>query len=794
MTKIALAIIAGDDAIEDGFERMIESVKGEVQGVFVSFNGTNHDVVQQMDAALDDESFEETGVVIVPWVDDFSVARNHSFEIVETAALDYDWILWLDCDDVLDVSSGKNLLDVVAEANERHLHGVFLDYIYDYDAERDAVLASHYKERLFRADARFKWEYPIHENCIGPFSTRMAKISGVRVVHYRGEVAPKRGRNQRIVRKWYEEAGHAEPRAVMYMGYETHAMAEEAEAARDKELLYASAIKFFKQFLEMVDQGDDAYAVELMMAECMRRLGKLNAALDIALQCVKMEPTRPAGYLNIAETHIGAGNPEEGKIWAALALAAGKQDQDWEQNTFHAVIPLESVYKPLMTIAECEMQLGNFEDAEAVYEEAYGIYPDAFTKGKLSEAATKVREQRNSKVKFEDEGEKVDVRSAMWGSWKNRSIAFFQPSSIESWDPAKLEAEGLGGTETCVIRLAQQFAQNGWRVVIFGRPGEKYAERVMDEDGIEWYHASQFHPDEPFTVFVSLRNAMPFEAKLAAQFKVLWLHDVTIGDARYSEGRDLFDEVDQIVCVSEWHAEHTAAVYGNDIRPKISVMRNSFDRELWQGTGELKIPGKMIYASSPDRGLPRLLDLWPTIASAVKNAQLDIFYGWEAIDKIIESGSPAGPRLAYFKQKTKATITQLRKDGYKINWHGRQPQKVLAEHMKLATVMPYPANFMETYGIVFEQAICSGAIPVVPNLGNLPAMLGPAYGEYVVPGSPDSMAFEEPFIQAVVAANKINALRMVDSSYGPTWDQAYELWYSMVERHVTTITDPIGVR
>ena len=790
MTKIALAVIAGDNALDDGFERMIESVKDEVQGVFVSFNGTNMDVVTEMDRIVDShEGFVEAATVIVPWTDDFSVARNHSFSLVAEAATDFDWILWLDCDDVLDTSTYEhNLLDIIEEANEKKLHGVFLDYVYDYDAERGVVLASHYKDRLFRADARFEWEYPIHENCVGPFSTRMGKVFGVRVLHLRGEVEPKRDRNRRIVKKWYEEAGEHEPRAVMYMGYETFAMAEEAEGERDKELLYASAIKLFQQFLSMVGAGDDAYAVELMMAEAARNLGQMNFALDVALQCVKMEPTRNAAYLSIAETHITAGNPSEGKIWALLAMSAAAND-NWTEGSLHAVVPLEARYKPIMTVAACEMQLGNYEAAEEWYAEAYEIYPDDFTKSKLIEAAGKVREVRNASIKFEEE--QPNVRRSLWGTYKNRSIAFFQPSSIESWDPEKLVQEGLGGTETCIIKLAQEFARHNWRVVIFGNPGENYVDK-MDEDGIEWYNASSFHPDEPFTVFVSLRNPMPFDANLAAQCKILWLHDVTMGDVRYQGSRDLFEDIDQIVCVSDFHADHTAAVYGNDVRPKLHVIRNSFERDLWRGGGEHKILGKMVYASSPDRGLPRLLELWPKIAAAVKGASLDVFYGWEAIDKIIESGHPTARRLAYFKQRTEAQLEALTKAGHTINWHGRQPQKVLAEHLKLATVMPYPANFMETYGIVFEQGISVGAIPVVPRLGNLPSLLGPVYSRYVVQGSPDSMAFEEPFIRAVVEANRADVLRKTDSSYGPEWPEAYEQWFSMVERHAN-INDPIGV-
>ena len=53
--------------------------------------------------------------------------------------------------------------------------------------------------------------------------------------------------------------------------------------------------------------------------------------------------------------------------------------------------------------------------------------------------------------------------------------------------------------------------------------------------------------------------------------------------------------------------------------------------------------GTYIYASSPDRGLERVLDYWPQICEMTRAAgrepKLKIFYGWDNIDRIIASGA-----------------------------------------------------------------------------------------------------------------------------------------------------------
>ena len=92
------------------------------------------------------------------------------------------------------------------------------------------------------------------------------------------------------------------------------------------------------------------------------------------------------------------------------------------------------------------------------------------------------------------------VRQAL-GSNAENSIAFITPSHYEKWDGDVLDSGGLGGTETAVVRLAREFAEKGWRVVVFGTPKHE----GVDDHGIEWWGDAPLAPDEPFRAVVALR-------------------------------------------------------------------------------------------------------------------------------------------------------------------------------------------------------------------------------------------------------------------------------------------------
>lgn len=773
---IALCIIAGDDVLDEGFERMLDSVADKVHGVFVSYNGENQDTRKAIMRAIDERRFMYASVESRPWSDDFSDQRNFSFSLAQRTVIAWDWLIWLDCDDVLDEHTDLQL--ICDTLTEKRVHGGFLEYRYTVD-ESHRTITAHLKERLFRADVEWRWTYPVHENCIGPVATRtyIVPASCGSVTHHRGAAKPKRDRNRRIVKRWFETSD--DPRSMMFMAHETYEAALELPDGREKAKALAVALKLYREYIDSTPADDDSYICNRQSADILRTLGKFSEALDIDLQGVKVKPTWPGSYLGIADTYIAMGAYEDAITWARMTRSVCKIPDD----TLQAYSAYDVDYRPLMTEGHALMQLGRFEDAQHAFSEALCYRMDDFTR----ECMRKAEQQHlatlvDSPAAFDPS----ELRRARWGTEPNESIAFFAGTTAEKWDGDTVAERGSGGTESTLLMIARHFNDHGWRVVIFGNP----VEEGIDCDGIEWWDAGRFHPDEPFTVFVSLRNVQIFDANIKARRRIVWLHDVSMGDVRWGDYGDRFSRVHAVVCPSLAHMKHTIGLYGLELDPAdgfplYCVIPNGIDLTTIKARRVPELdrdPASMIYASSPDRGLPRLLELWPDIVERVPEAKLDIYYGWEAIDAIIASGSPNAPMLRYFKQRTQQQLDELQGAGYQIAWHGRVTQEVLIDALWRSGVMPYPADFFETFGIVFAQACAAGVVPVVPKLGNLPDLVG--YSAPVLPGAPNSAEFGPRFVDAVVRASEAPSsirrdLRLQVESFD--WQHVFEHWDGLID-------------
>lgn len=119
---------------------------------------------------------------------------------------------------------------------------------------------------------------------------------------------------------------------------------------------------------------------------------------------------------------------------------------------------------------------------------------------------------------------------------------------------------------------------------------------------------------------------------------------------------------------------------------------------------------KVFYGSSYDRGLDRLLLMWPTIRKEVPEATLDIAYGWDLFDK----GYINNPERQAWKGKMEMLMTQ---EG--ITHHGRVGKKALQEIRKSCGIWAYPTYFAEINCITALECQRDGLVPVVINYAAL---------------------------------------------------------------------------
>lgn len=115
------------------------------------------------------------------------------------------------------------------------------------------------------------------------------------------------------------------------------------------------------------------------------------------------------------------------------------------------------------------------------------------------------------------------------------------------------------------------------------------------------------------------------------------------------------------------------------------------------------------YFSAYYRGLETLLDMWHRIRSAVPDATLDVYYGWESWV------SMQGEDDFYHRMEKKFAL--LKDHGVTV--HGRVSHIDLAKAMKETQVWAYPTQFEEIHCITALKAQEAGCYPVVTNVAAL---------------------------------------------------------------------------
>jgi glycosyltransferase involved in cell wall biosynthesis len=125
---------------------------------------------------------------------------------------------------------------------------------------------------------------------------------------------------------------------------------------------------------------------------------------------------------------------------------------------------------------------------------------------------------------------------------------------------------------------------------------------------------------------------------------------------------------------------------------------------------EKRVPHRLIWAHSPDRGLDRVLALFPRIRARYPDATLEVFYGFD---------------MARAKRPDFIADIERAAKQPGVTLHGRVGQDRLAEEYLKADALVYPAvtpdgePFPETYCISVVEALAGGCFPITADHGAL---------------------------------------------------------------------------
>lgn len=303
---------------------------------------------------------EECGAAVsfFPWCDDFSAARNVSFELAQG-----DWLFWMDTDDYMPSQCGRRLREIASGPHRADVLGYGVQVHCPGDVEGDLTIVDHVK--LVRNHPAIRFEFRIHEQLLPSIRRLGGDVArtDVYVVHEGSCPTPemrahKRDRDLRILGKEVEDRPD-HPFALFNLGMThsdlgNHELActylERCLAVSDvKESQVPKAVALFVGSLVAVGR--------LVEAESICRQGLQHFEEDLELRF------RHAMVLN-----------DLGKIEEAVeAYQAVISIPD--QQRFRSVDPGVGSYKAMFNLAMLLRHHGNFDFAESLLREAIRVNP-----------------------------------------------------------------------------------------------------------------------------------------------------------------------------------------------------------------------------------------------------------------------------------------------------------------------------------------------------------------------------------------------------------------------------------
>lgn len=132
-----------------------------------------------------------------------------------------------------------------------------------------------------------------------------------------------------------------------------------------------------------------------------------------------------------------------------------------------------------------------------------------------------------------------------------------------------------------------------------------------------------------------------------------------------------------------------------------------------------KVPGRCIYASSPDRGLHVVLECWARIRREVPHAELRIFY--HSLDKWFGeiAQNERDPQWTSREHARRATIARALIDQPGVEVVGSVSRRRMAREYSEAMVVTGPTttiSFTEGFGVAVLEGCASGAVPCISTV------------------------------------------------------------------------------
>ena len=556
---INAAFIVKDDTELTNFEKAVDSVKPYVDGVYVTATNPSPKI---------EKLCRDNGVhfSFYKWDDNFSNARNFNFSQVP---IDTDYIFWMDVDDRL--VNGQYLREMAELGARTGKDVIFLEYWYacrfkgEPSVENiDQVELVHQRERFIRPGT-IKWVGRLHETPMPvdgsrhtyttspykPYAPDKAEFP-VAVAHMAegGEgLMKKMERNKRILELQLEEERKrdvgADPRTLLYL--------MKIYAELDDPKLLDQCLEMGVEYLKKSGWDEERGTCWELMGQVHGKKGDSQKASECFHLAIGEWPHNILYYVRLASALYNLKDYRGARHWLDVG---SRMDMDKRFTSgminYHAI---KAMFAELLLKLSYHVD----KDIDKAFEAAKMLYkenPAPENKQQLEYLENSKRLNDASRNLDQltqylyDIGEEkrivplLDVVPDVMQDlpfaqnlrkkfspprvWDDNEICFFanfnQPH-FSKWDTKSLET-GIGGSETAVIKLANEWAKQGYRVTIYGDPHVKGDQTPKGAMGrviyMPYYY---FNIKDKFNIFIQWRGWQLAEMIKCKRFYVD-LHDI----------------------------------------------------------------------------------------------------------------------------------------------------------------------------------------------------------------------------------------------------------------------------
>lgn len=520
------------------------------------------------------------------WTDDFSLQRNFNFS---QARSDADYILWMDSDDI--IVNPQYLRDIAEVSKKAEYDTVFFTYWYGskFDGEPSLdtfveVELTQSRERLIRPQS-IVWKKRIHETPV-PVDSQNFKYSKVEYskeypivwMHLgadrdvsQEQMDKRMARNQRLLEAELEDErrlGKADPRTLLYL-MKIYAESNEEETLK-------KCINLGDEYMAKSGWDQERAICCQLMSRCMGKLGDDAKARDLLHTAIREFPYSPLLYLHLARTYFNLKDYNAMHHWMRIGMSL---DVNENNNSMSNILELKILSAELML----EYYMHGKRDIRKAYESARllnKINPSAnnqhnedylYDQKELDLASEHTHKymgylkdiQREDLIPTVVESMPEEMRRLpfannfynrykspkIWGDKEICYYATFGGEHFEKWDGNSLK-KGIGGSETAVIRLSEEWTKRGYKVTVYGDPVSD-----MEINGVLYLPWYKFNPRDKFSTFIQWRNSN-LAKKISAKRFLVDLHDVFVEDTHIPR----LDQIDKLMVKSEYHSGYAPKI------------------------------------------------------------------------------------------------------------------------------------------------------------------------------------------------------------------------------------------